>query len=84
MKIKKFSASGRFKRIGQKAKKIDITFPQGEGTIDQLFDGIVESKRRMFHNTMNKGEMTQWDVSGIGIELAEMIVKRYKGKRKAS
>jgi SNF2 family DNA or RNA helicase len=36
------AAPGRFRRIGQTAKVINITCPEAEGTIDEDLDVIVE------------------------------------------
>jgi len=73
---------GRFRRIGQTSSVINITYPEGEGTIDQDLDYIVETKRRNFHNSMNKSVAPVWNDSDIGRELADMIVAKHKAKGK--
>jgi SNF2 family DNA or RNA helicase len=76
------AAPGRFRRIGQVSGVINITFPEGEGTIDEHLDYIVETKRRNFHAAMNKGEAQTWNEGAIGKELAEIIVRKHKEKFK--
>jgi SNF2 family DNA or RNA helicase len=76
------AAPGRFRRIGQTAKVINITCPEAEGTIDEDLDVIVETKRRQFHAAMNKGEAPSWNEGQIAKELAEKIVARHKAKNK--
>lgn len=76
------AAPGRFRRIGQLSKVINITFPEAEGTIDEHLDVIVEGKRRQFHEVMNKGEVPVWDESNIARELAEIIVRKHQNKKK--
>jgi superfamily II DNA or RNA helicase len=74
---------GRFRRIGQTSSVINITIPEAEGTVDEDLDGIVEKKRIMFHQGMNKGEMPSWNQSDIAKELAQRIVAKHKAKIKA-
>jgi SNF2 family DNA or RNA helicase len=76
------AAPGRFRRIGQASSVINITFPEGEGTIDEHLDVIVETKRRNFHAAMNKGEAQTWNEGEIGKQLAEVIVRKHKEKFK--
>lgn len=73
---------GRFRRIGQKSKKINITVPEAEGTIDEHIGSIVETKRRNFHTAMNKSEMPVWSEADFAHQLAETIVAKYKAKNK--
>lgn len=73
---------GRFRRIGQTAKVINITCPEAEGTIDEELDYIVETKRRAFHAAMNKGESPVWNEGEIGKLLAQAIVARHKAKNR--
>ena len=75
---------GRFRRIGQLAKVINITVPEAEETIDQDLDNIVEGKRKRFHDAMNKGEAPSWNQTDFARELANRIVERHKAKMKAS
>lgn len=70
------AAPGRFRRIGQ-TRLVNVTCVTAEGTIDDIFAGIVERKRAAFHNTMNKsGEMPVWDSKSIVKELAQAIVSQ--------
>ncbi len=75
------AAPGRFRRIGQTAKAINITCPEAEGTIDEHLNSIVERKRRQFHEAMNKGEAPVWNEGDMAKELAEMIVAKHKAKK---
>ena len=73
---------GRFRRIGQESSVINITCPEAEGTIDQALDGIVENKRRFYHDAMNKGEATPvWNESSFAKELAAAIVASHAAKK---
>jgi len=74
------AAPGRFRRIGQLSNVIGITFPEAEGTIDEHLDGLVESKRRQFHDVMNKSELNTWSQDSFARELAELIVAKHKKK----
>lgn len=76
------AAPGRFRRIGQLEKQINITFPEAEGTVDEHLDGLVEGKRRNFHRVMNKSEAPVWNESDIAKQLAEIIVAKHKEKNK--
>ena len=78
------AAPGRFKRIGQLAKVINVTFPEADDTIDFDLDEIVETKRRQWHSAMNKGEQIKWDESEIGKALAARIVEKFNKKKKPS
>lgn len=74
---------GRFKRIGQKSSTINITCVEADETIDMDLNSIVETKRRMFHELMNKGQVPQWNEGELAKELAERIVRRFKSKGKS-
>ena len=74
---------GRFKRIGQKSKSINITCVEADETIDMDLSEIVERKRKFFHELMNKGELPKWDEGEIAQELAQRIVDRWKKKGRA-
>jgi SNF2 family DNA or RNA helicase len=76
------AAPGRFRRIGQVAKQINITTPEAEGTIDEHLDMLVQRKRIQFHEAMNKGEVPVWVESDMAKELAALIVKKHKEKNK--
>ena len=76
------AAPGRFKRIGQLAKNINVTCITGFGTVDDILHGIVERKRAYFHKTMNKGDVPSWSVQDIMKEVAEGIVKQFNSKGK--
>lgn len=72
---------GRFRRIGQVSSVINITVPESEGTIDEHLDGIIERKRKYFHDAMNKSELKQsYNESDLGRELAAIIVERFNKK----
>jgi hypothetical protein len=73
---------GRFRRIGQTAGVINITYPEAEATIDEHLDFIVETKRREFHASMNKSEQPQWNESDFAKELAQLIVNKHKERNK--
>ncbi len=73
---------GRFKRIGQKSKVINITFTEAEGTIDEDLDYIVGNKRGQFHAAMNKSEMPVWNESDFARQLAEVIVNKFNARNK--
>lgn len=76
------AAPGRFRRIGQISKVINITFPEASGTVDEHLDDLVSKKRRQFHEVMNRGEMPQWNEGNIGKELAEIIMAKHREKNK--
>lgn len=76
------AAPGRFRRIGQTSKVINITFPEAEGTIDEFLDGLVSEKRAQFHEVMNKGEVPTWNQNEFAKELANLIVKKHQEKMK--
>ena len=75
------AAPGRFRRIGQLSSVINITVPEGEGTVDEHLDGTVETKRRQFHVVMNKGKAVQWNESDIIREVAAKIVAKFNAKK---
>jgi len=74
------AAPGRFKRIGQLAKQVNITFAEAEGTVDEHLNAIVEQKRLSFHKVMNKGEAPKWVQSEIIKALVETIMIKHKAK----
>lgn len=74
---------GRFKRIGQKSKTINITCVEADETIDCDLDLIVETKRKWFHELMNKGQVPVWSQDEVARELANKIVERFKKKGKS-
>lgn len=76
------AAPGRFRRIGQESKVINVTFPEAEGTIDEHLDYLVSQKRSHFHNVMNKGEVPTWNQNEMGKELAALIVAKHNAKHK--
>lgn len=76
------AAPGRFRRIGQTSNVINITVPEGEGTIDEHLDGIIETKRRQYHTVMNKGQVPTWNEGEIGKLVARKIVERFNEKKK--
>ena len=75
------AAPGRFRRIGQLSSVINITVPEGEGTMDEHLDGTVETKRRQFHVVMNKGQAVTWSEGDIGREVAKKIVNKFNENR---
>lgn len=76
---------GRFIRIGQVATAVTATYVHGDDTVDTILDGIVESKRREFANTMNKdGYVPTWNEQGIVKQLAEAIAARRKNGKKVA
>lgn len=73
---------GRFIRIGSVAAEVNATYAESEGTIDEHFDVIVETKRLYFHEAMSKGKMPEWDTNEIAKSLANKIVAQYREKNK--
>ena len=73
---------GRFRRIGQTSKHINITCPEADGTVDWDMDAIVERKRRQFHEVHNKGQAPVWNQDEIAKEVAKSIVARWNAKNK--
>lgn len=73
-------AEGRFIRIGQQSDSVNATYMLAQGSIDDLFHGIVERKRRSFHAAMNKGEQVKWNETSMIKELAQAIVDSQKGR----
>lgn len=73
---------GRFRRIGQLAKQININVLEGEGTFDEFLDEMVERKRRQFHQVMNKGEVPKWNEDDIVKEVVKKIVEKHRLKNK--
>lgn len=69
-------AEGRFIRIGQLAQSVNAVYVHGDDTVDTIFDGIVESKRRMFHEAMNNSELVGWNESNLLSELIQQIRNR--------
>jgi len=66
----------RFVRIGQLSDIVNATYVLGDNTVDTIFDGIVETKRRIFNNSMNKtGYTNTWNEKSLIVELAEAIAK---------
>lgn len=75
-------AEGRFIRIGQEAESVTATYVHADATVDMDLDEIVERKRIIFHNSMNKGEMPTWNEKSIVQELAAKIAARSKKRGK--
>jgi SWI/SNF-related matrix-associated actin-dependent regulator 1 of chromatin subfamily A len=67
-------AEGRFARIGQ-TDNIVMTYMIALGTIDEYFTELVEAKRAIVANTLDKKEMT-WNEEGLMKELAETLVSK--------
>jgi SNF2 family DNA or RNA helicase len=76
------AAPGRFRRIGQLSKVINVTFTEAEGTIDEHLDYIISTKRRHFHEVMNKGEVPVFNQGEFAKQLAELIVNKHKERNK--
>lgn len=76
------AAPGRFKRIGQISKTINVTFVEAEGTIDEHLDSIVETKRKHFHEVMNKGDAPHWSESEFAKTLAAKIIDKFNKDNK--
>lgn len=73
-------AEGRFIRIGQQAQSVNATYIHAEDTVDTIFDAIVEKKRQMFDEVMNKNgyENNNWNESSLMKDVLEMIRSRRK------
>lgn len=76
------AAPGRFRRIGQTSSVINITVPEGEGTVDEHIGDTVEQKRRQFHAVMNKSESVKWNENDIIKEVAAKIVRKFNEKKR--
>jgi hypothetical protein len=50
------------------------------GTVDEILAGIVERKRKYFHDAMNRGEAVTWNERSMAKEIAEGIVKDWNKK----
>lgn len=75
---------GRLLRFGQKSSFLNATYIMANGTIDEMFNSIVERKRVQFHEAMNKGEHEKWIEGDLVQEMAQLIVANYnrrKGKK---
>lgn len=77
-------AEGRMIRIGQLATNVNMTYVEASESVDEDLDGIVSRKRVHFHNTMNKGEMPQWNQQSIIKELGNATAERWRKKNKKS
>jgi len=79
------AAPGRFKRIGQQAKVINVVCITGHGTVDDHLHQIVERKRYHFHKGMNKEgtNAPSWNVNDIMKELGDAIARDWR-KRKGA
>ena len=78
------AAPGRFRRIGQTSNVINITVPEGEGTIDEHLDNLVETKLRQYHVVMNKGQVPVWNEGDIAKQVARKIVEKFNEKKRQS
>ena len=78
------AAPGRFKRIGQLSKVVNVVCVTGYQTIDDYLHRIVERKRGHFHALMNKGEVPAWNAREIMRELGEAIVKSHNDKKRGA
>ena len=76
------ASPGRFRRIGQKAGVINTTYVQGEGTIDEEIEVLIEEKRAWFHEAMNKGQMTSWNENDMLKEVASKIAAKHNKSKK--
>jgi SNF2 family DNA or RNA helicase len=75
--------SGRFRRIGQEAKKIRCSIPVALGTIDEYFVELVERKRRLTEEALSGvSQEGSWNQTGFVAELTDMIVQRGREKWK--
>ena len=75
-------AEGRFVRIGQLSNSVNAIYIHADDTCDTILHHIVERKRVAFHNSMNKGEMPQWNESDILNELIDGIRKRRNERKR--
>jgi SNF2 family DNA or RNA helicase len=75
-------AEGRFIRIGQQHANVNATYVEAEGTVDEILDGIIERKRVMFHDSMNKGQLQGWSQGDIVKEVAASIVSKFNQQNK--
>src|SRR5207244_2615388 len=67
-------AEGRFHRFGQK-NSVSITYMIASGTIDEYFTELVEIKRSIVANALDKKEV-QWDQQSLMKELAQILVTK--------
>lgn len=67
-------AEGRFSRIGSEATHISATYITAVGTIDEIFLELVERKRAVLANTMDKTESDDaWAEHSMVKELADAL-----------
>lgn len=70
-------AEARFPRPGQTADKINATYFVATGTVDEDFATIVEKKREIVTNTLNKdGAKVRWNETSLIKELMQITRER--------
>lgn len=74
-------AEARFIRIGQEAEVVNGTYFVATGTIDEFFSELVEKKRAIMKNTLDK-ENIKWEESSLMKELAELLASQNMKKWK--
>ena len=74
------AAPGRFRRIGFTHSRVEVKFMTAAGTVDEILAGIVERKRKHFHEGMNKGAEITFDEGNIMKELINEILQKHREK----
>ncbi|SRR6266568_311714 len=67
---------GRFLRIGQQAKQVNMTYFIAVGTIDEYITELVERKRQDINATLEGKEQLNWTESNIIKELADILAEK--------
>lgn len=75
-------AEARFVRIGQESEVVNGTYFVATGTIDEFFAELVEKKRAIMKQVLDKDKGVVWSESSIIKELAEILVSKGKSKWK--
>ena len=71
------AVSGRFRRIGATADRINCTILIAVGTIDEYFAELVERKRVYFEESVSGKEASlDWDESSLMMELAQIVAQK--------
>ena len=70
-------AERRLARMGQSEQKINAVYVEASDTVDSDLNGIVESKRKDFHEGMNNSEMESWKETDVARGIADSIVAKF-------
>jgi SNF2 family DNA or RNA helicase len=75
-------AEGRFARLGQLSENIQVTYMIASETIDEYFTELVEQKRALVRNALDKDGTYQWDENSLMKELSEVLIQKGASKWK--